>query len=380
MRPSVYLDHNATTPLRPEAIEVMRESMRWFGNPSSVHSHGRLARRRIEDAREQVARLIGADPSTVIFTSSGTEANALALRGAGRRRVLISAVEHASVMGAVEYAEAVPVDGAGLVRVDVLAKMLADSDEPALLSVMLANNETGVLQPISDIAALAGRHGALVHSDAVQAAGKIEVDAVALGVHLLSISAHKLGGPAGVGALVVDPSVPLSALLRGGGQERGRRAGSENVLGIVGFGAAAQAAARRDDSARLASLRDGLERRLKAMCPSARLFGTSVARLPNTSCIGMPGVAAETQVIAFDLASVSVSAGAACSSGKVQASHVLKAMGVGDDLARDAIRVSMGWTTNAADVDRFVEVWSGIYGRAQARHAVSAHAAVAAAR
>jgi cysteine desulfurase len=272
------------------------------------------------------------------------------------------------------------VDGDGLVRVDVLAKMLADSDEPALVSVMLANNETGVLQPISDIAALAGRHGALVHCDAVQAAGKIEVDAVALGVHLLSISAHKLGGPAGVGALVVDPSVPLSALLRGGGQERGRRAGSENVVGIVGFGAAAQVAARRDDSARLASLRDGLERRLKGMCPPARLFGTSVARLPNTSCIGMPGVAAETQVIAFDLASVSVSAGAACSSGKVKASHVLKAMGVGDDIARNAIRVSMGWSTNAADVDRFVEVWSSIYGRAQARHAVSAHAAVAAAR
>jgi cysteine desulfurase len=377
-RPSVYLDHNATTPLRPEAIEVMRESMQWFGNPSSVHSHGRLARRRIEDAREQVARLIGADPANIIFTSSGTEANALALRGAGRRRVLISAVEHASVLGALEYAETVPVDGDGLVRLDALAEMLATSDEPALISVMLANNETGVLQPISDIAALARRHGALVHCDAVQAVGKIAVDAVALGVHLLSISAHKLGGPAGVGALVVDPSVPLSALLRGGGQERGRRAGSENVLGIVGFGAAAQAAARLDDSGMLASLRDSLERRLKAMCPSTRLFGASAARLPNTSCIGMPGVSAETQVIAFDLASVSVSAGAACSSGKVQVSHVLTAMGVGDDIARSAIRVSMGWTTKASDVDRFIEIWTSIYGRAQARRAISAPAAVAA--
>jgi cysteine desulfurase len=380
MSPGIYLDHNATTPLRPEAIEVMRESMQWFGNPSSVHSHGRLARRRVEDAREQVARLIGADPANIIFTGSGTEANALALRGTGRRRVLISAVEHASVRDALEYVEVIPVDGDGLVRLDALADMLADSDEPTLVSVMLANNETGVLQPMSDIAALARGHGALVHCDAVQAAGKIAVDAGALGVHLLSISAHKLGGPAGVGALVVDPAVPLSALLRGGGQERGRRAGSENILGIVGFGAAAQAAARLGDSGKLAALRDGLERRLKAMCPSARVYGTSPARLPNTSCIGMPGVAAETQVIAFDLASVSVSAGAACSSGKVQTSHVLKAMGVGDDLARNAIRVSMGWTTNAADVDRFVEVWSSIYGRAQARHAVSAYAAVAAAR
>jgi cysteine desulfurase len=380
MSPSIYLDHNATTPLRPEAIEVMRESMQWFGNPSSVHSHGRLARRRIEDAREQVARLIGADPANIIFTSSGTEANALALRGAGRRRVLISAVEHASVRDALEYAEILPVDGDGLVRLDALAEMLAESDEPALVSVMLANNETGVLQPMSDIAALARRHGALAHCDAVQAAGKIAVDAGALGVHMLSISAHKLGGPAGVGALVVDPSVPLSALLRGGGQERGRRAGSENVLGVVGFGAAAQAAARLDDSGKLAALRDGLERRLEAMCPSAPVYGAPAARLPNTSCIGMPGVAAETQVIAFDLAAVSVSAGAACSSGKVQASHVLKAMGVGDDSARNAIRVSMGWTTKASDVDRFVEVWSSIYGRAQSRYAVSAHAAVAAAR
>ena len=255
--------------------------------------------------------------------------------------------------------------------------MLADCDGPALVSVMLANNETGVLQPVGDVAAVARRHGALVHCDAVQAAGRIALDVAALGVHLLSLSAHKLGGPAGVGALVVDPSAPLSPLLRGGGQERGRRAGSENVLGIVGFGAAAEAVLGCDDSARLAALRDGLERRLKAICPSARLFGADAHRLPNTSCIGMPGVSGETQVIAFDLASVSVSAGAACSSGKVSPSHVLKAMGVGEDIAATAVRVSMGWTTTAADVDRFVEVWSGIFGRAQARRA--APAAVAAA-
>ena len=379
MKTSVYLDHNATTTPRPRALEAMREAMGSFGNPSSVHRHGRLARKLVEDAREQVAGLVGADPANVIFTGSGTEANALALRGAGQDSVLISAVEHASVLGAVDGARVIPVDTDGVVRLDALDKMLAESDGPALVSVMLANNETGVLQPIGEVAALARQHGALVHCDAVQAAGRIALDVASIGAHLLSLSAHKLGGPAGVGALVVDPSVPLSPLLRGGGQERGRRAGSENVLGIVGFGAAAEVVLGCENSARLAALRDGLERRLKAICPAARLFGASAERLPNTSCIEMPGVSGETQVIAFDLASVSVSAGAACSSGKVTPSHVLKAMGVGEDIAANTVRVSMGRTTKAADVDRFIEVWSGIYGRAQARRAASAPAAVAAA-
>jgi cysteine desulfurase len=379
MRPSVYLDHNATTPLRAQAADAMREAMGSFGNPSSVHRHGRLARKLVEDAREQVARLVGADPANVIFTGSGTEANALALRGAGRDSVLVSAVEHVSVLGAVDGARIIPVDADGVVRLDALDEMLASSDRPGLVSVMLANNETGVLQPIGEVAALARRHDTLVHCDAVQAAGKIALDVASLGVHLMSLSSHKLGGPAGVGALVVDPSVPLSPLLRGGGQERGRRAGSENVLGIVGFGAAAAAAAECGDSARLAALRDGLERRLEAICPSARLFGADAPRLPNTSCIGMPGVSGETQVIAFDLAAVSVSAGAACSSGKVSPSHVLKAMGVGENIAAAAVRVSMGGTTEPADVGRFVEVWSGIYGRARARRAAWAPAAVAAA-
>lgn len=376
MRTSVYLDHNATTPLRPQAADAMREAMGSFGNPSSVHRHGRLARKLVEDAREQVARLVGADPANVIFTGSGTEANALALRGAGLD-VLVSAVEHASVLNAVDGARIIPVDADGVVRLDALDEMLAGSDRPGLVSVMLANNETGVLQPVGEVAAVAGRHGALVHCDAVQAAGRIALDVAALGVHFLSLSAHKLGGPAGVGALVVDPMALLSPLLRGGGQERGRRAGSENVLGIVGFGAAAEVAAGCEDSARLTALRDGLERRLKAICPSARLFGADVPRLPNTSCIGMPGVSGETQVIAFDLALVSVSAGAACSSGKVSPSHVLKAMGVGEYIAAQAVRVSMGWTTTAADVDRFVEVWSGIFGRAQARPAPPAAVAAA---
>jgi cysteine desulfurase len=378
--PSVYLDHNATTPLRPQAIGAMRNAMACLGNPSSVHRHGRLARRLVEDAREQVAKLVGADPANVVFTGSGTEANALALRGTGRRRVLVSAVEHASVLHALDSVEIVPVDEDGIVRLDALAALVAASEEPALISVMLANNETGVLQPLREIAAMARRHGALVHCDAVQAVGKIAVHFAALGVHLLSLSAHKLGGPAGVGALVVDPGVPLTALLRGGGQERGRRAGSENVLGIVGFGAAVEAAVGLGDSGRLAHLRNELERRLKSFCPSARLFGTAAHRLPNTTCVSMPGVSGETQVIAFDLAGVSVSAGAACSSGKVAPSHVLKAMNVGEDIARTTIRVSMGWTTDVADVDRFVEVWGSIYARSHARRPASVPAAAAAAR
>jgi cysteine desulfurase len=378
MTPSVYLDHNATTPLHPQAIEAMREAMECMGNPSSVHRHGRLARRLVEEARERVAELVASDPANIVFTGGGTEANALALRGAGRRRVLVSAVEHASVLQAPERAEIIPVDTQGIVRLDALAAMLGASGEPALVSVMLANNETGVLQPLPDIIALARRHDALVHCDAVQAAGKIKVDFATLGVHLLSLSAHKLGGPAGTGALVVDPAVPLAALVRGGGQERGRRAGSENVIGIVGFGAAAEIAGGLADSGRLARLRDGLERRVKAIAPSLRVFGAGGERLPNTTCLEMPGMLGETQVIAFDLAGISLSAGSACSSGKVTASHVLKAMGFGEDVAKSVVRVSMGWTTNAADVDRFVDAWIDIYRRSRA-YRPAASVAVAAA-
>ncbi|HYN38492.1 MAG TPA: cysteine desulfurase family protein [Rhodospirillales bacterium] len=369
MNASIYLDHNATTPLRPEAAAAIAEAMKIGGNPSSVHAAGRRARRAIEDSREQVAALVGAEPAQVIFTSGGTEANAQALRGSGRWRTLISAVEHVSVRGAIDGATVVPVDSDGIIRIDALAGLLAASDVPALVSVMLANNETGVIQPIAEVAAVCRRHGAMLHCDAVQAAGRVALDMRDLGVHMLSLSAHKLGGPAGCGALVVEAAVPLQALLRGSGQERGRRSGTENVIGIAGFGAAAERARGLQDAGRLAMLRDRLERRLQSMYPAAQVFGATAPRLPNTACIAMPGVAAETQVIAFDLAGIAVSAGAACSSGRVTRSGVLAAMGVGDDLASTAIRVSLGWTTGETDVERFIEVWPSVYARGHSRGA-----------
>ncbi len=238
---------------------------------------------------------------------------------------------------------------------------------------MLANNETGVLQPLPQVVDLAHEHGALVHTDAVQAAGKVPLPGPALGADLLSLSAHKLGGPQGVGALVLRPGLELSALLRGGGQERRRRAGTENVAGIAGFGAAAAAAAAAGEAERLAGLRDALEARVLALAPRAAIFGAAAPRLPNTSCLTMPGVAAETQVMALDLAGVAVSAGAACSSGKVAPSQVLRAMGVDAAAAATAIRVSLGWASEAGDVERFVAAWAELYTRsASGRAATSA--------
>ncbi|MBL8667509.1 MAG: cysteine desulfurase [Rhodospirillales bacterium] len=364
---TTYLDHNATTPLRPEAAAAMAAALSTAGNPSSVHASGRQARRVVEDAREQVAALVNAAPADVVFTSGGTEANALALAGMSVRRVLVSAVEHPSVLRAVDAPELLPVDRHGVVRLDALEASLAASAEPALVSVMWAGNETGVIQPIAAIAAVCRRFGAILHSDAVQAAGRIPIDLRSADVQLLSLSAHKLGGPMGVGALIVDPALVLRPILRGGGQERGLRAGTENLTGIAGFGAAAERARALADAARLTLLRDRLERRLHALCPAAPVFGAGASRLPNTSCIGMPGVPAETQVIAFDLAGVAVSAGTACSSGRVTRSSVLAAMGIGDDLASTALRVSLGWTTGEADVERFIEVWTSIYARASGR-------------
>ena len=370
-----YLDHNATTPVRPEAAAAAAQVFAMTGNPSSVHRFGREMRGRLEDARERVAGLVNAAPAGVVFTSGGTEANALAVRGCGRRRVLMSAVEHASVRAAAPAAEPIAVDGDGVIDCEALEAMLVAGSEPALVAVMLANNETGVIQPVAEVAALARRHGALVHCDAVQAAGKIAIDAGALGVHFLSVSAHKIGGPAGSGAVVVCGDAPLAAELGGGGQERGRRAGTENLAGIVGFGVAAESAAADLSAAgRLAHWRDDLERRLTALAPTAPVFGAGAARLPNTSCLAMPGVTSAVQLMAFDLAGLAVSAGSACSSGKIGRSHVLEAMGVAAEVAANAIRISLGWTTTVQEIDRLVGAWGALYARAGAgpRHTAPA--------
>ncbi len=364
---AAYLDWNATAPLRPEVVAAMAEALARTGNPSSVHRWGREARRTLEKARAQVAALVGAAPSEVVFTSGGTEANGLALRGLAGRQLLVSAIEHDSVRQAADGAAMIPATPEGMVDLAALERMLADDKRPALVSLMLANNETGVIQPVAEAARLAHAKGALLHCDAVQAAGKIAVDRAALGADLLALSAHKLGGPQGVGALVVAGAVPLAALQTGGGQERGRRAGTENLPGIAGFGAAASVAAERlRDYAAVALLRDQAERRLAAIAPDAPIHGAQAPRLANTLCIGMPRVPAATQVMALDLAGVMVSAGAACSSGKLRRSQVLEAMGVDAAAAESAIRISLGWSSSAIDIDQLVEAWGALYARTRA--------------
>jgi cysteine desulfurase len=361
-RRETYLDWNATAPLRQEAAAAMQAALALCGNPSSVHRWGREARRRVEAARAAVAALAGAATDGVVFTSGGTEANHLALLGSGRARVLVSAVEHSSVLQAVPDAERIPVDADGLVDPTALAALLDRDQGPALVSVMLANNETGVIQPARKLAALAHSHGALFHCDAVQAAGKIPLSLAELGADFLTLSAHKIGGPAGIGALV-SSGADVTPLLRGGGQERNRRAGTENLAGIAGFAAAA-AACDPAEYGRVRDLRDRLE---AALPPGAIVVGAGAPRLPNTSAIAMPGVPAETQIIALDLDGVMVSAGAACSSGKVGPSHVLAAMGLAPEIADATIRVSLGWSTSEADIAHFIDAWTALYRRTQGR-------------
>jgi len=362
-----YLDYNATAPVRPEVAAAMAGALMLGGNPSSVHGRGRAARHAVEMARLALAEAVGASAADVTFVSGGTEANHLALHGMGLPRVIVSAIEHDSVRAARADAEILPVTRAGVADVAALALLLAGDPRPALVSVMLANNETGIVQPIARIAELVHAHGGLLHCDAVQALGKIPLDVKALGADLISLSAHKSGGPQGVGALVASPAIALLPSLRGGGQERGRRAGTENVPGIVGFGVAASLATGNlsaGEGARLAALRDAAERRLSALAPDAVIFGSGMERLPNTLCLALPGLPAATQVMALDLDGVAVSAGAACSSGKVRPSPVLLAMGVAPEVAASAIRISFGWGSTMADVDRLAESWGRLYRRA----------------
>ncbi len=365
----VYLDWNATAPLRPEAREAMAVAWDLCGNPSSVHAEGRQARRLVEEARAEVAGALGALPRNVVFTSGGTEANALALTPGLRRgsslpveRLLVSAIEHASVLAGGRFPAAaigtIVVTNAGLLDLDRLRTAL-EGAPPALVSVMLANNETGAVQPVASAAKMVHAARGLLHVDAIQAFGKIPFDINALGADLVTVSAHKIGGPKGVGALILAEGVlGPDPLLRGGGQERGHRAGTENVSGIAGFGAAVKAALgiRDRDTIRLENLRNRLESGLR-QAPGAIVFSEEAPRLPNTTLFTVPGLRAETAVIGFDLEGIAVSSGSACSSGKVQPSHVLEAMGCGPNMAQGAVRLSLGWSTSEADIDRALEAW-----------------------
>jgi cysteine desulfurase len=368
-RDRVYLDWNATTPLRPEAREAMAAAWDLSGNPSSVHAEGRASRRLVEDARAVIAEAVGASVPNVVFTSGGTEANSLALTPGLRRnsglpinRLVVAAIEHASVLTGGRFPKkAIDILGvgeSGVVDLNHLREILADGP-PALVSVMSANNETGALQPVAEVADIVHGAGGLLHVDAVQTLGKIAFYLKEMKADLISISAHKIGGPKGVGALVfTDGLNGLEASIRGGGQEQGRRAGTENVSGIAGFAAAVKAAmaSLHGDADRVEKLRKRLETGLR-QTRGVIVFSENTPRLPNTTLFTVPGLKAETAVIGFDLEGIAVSSGSACSSGKVQPSHVLEAMGFGPELAKGAVRLSLGWSTTEADIDCCLEAW-----------------------
>ncbi|MCF8481424.1 MAG: cysteine desulfurase [Rhodospirillum sp.] len=369
-----YLDHNASSPIRPAVAEAVGEALRLHGNPSSIHQDGRRCRAALEDAREAVAALVGARAERVILTSGGTEANALGLLGPGglesdgRRRVIVGATEHPCVLKADPKAVTIAVDGDGRIDLGHLERLLAAETAPATVGVMLANNETGVIQPLAAVAALCRCHGAWFHCDAVQGPGRLDVSLERIGCDSLALSGHKLGAPSGVGALVLAPGREVAPILRGGGQERGRRAGTENVIGSIGFGAAcAQAGeAWRDEAARSGALRDRLEAALRGRFPSLVIHGGGVERLPNTTCLGLPGLEAQRVLMTLDLKGVRVGAGSACSSGSLAPSPVLLAMGLGETAAREAIRVSLGWSTTEADLDLFLEAYGTLAARVMA--------------
>ncbi|NIK46684.1 cysteine desulfurase family protein [Variibacter gotjawalensis] len=367
MTSRTYLDWNATAPLRPESRAAMVEALDRGGNASSLHAEGRAARSIVENARRGIAQLVGAETKNLTFTSGGSEANALALSpGWGADVLLVSAIEHPSVLAGGQFAKAdnLPVDVNGslsLTGLQVALEHVSRRGKRAMVSLMLANNEVGTIQPVKAVAELVYAAGGLLHVDAVQAAGRIPIDINDLGVDLLTLSAHKIGGPQGIGALIrrSDKLHLARPLMRGGGQERGLRAGTENIAAIAGFGAAA-AAVRVNLSSEAAMMRALQERLEDSLCNAvegAVVFGSGVPRLPNTTLVSVPGTKADTLLIALDLEGMAVSAGSACSSGKIAPSHVLAAMGVASELALGAIRVSTGYATEEKDVDRFLIAW-----------------------
>jgi cysteine desulfurase len=371
----IYLDHNATTPLLPAVVDRMTAVLRdEFGNPSSVHHFGQQAKAVLDEARTDVANLISAEPSEVLFTSGGTEADNIAIRGAaealeaaGRRHLVASAIEHEAVLNTLKAlarrgwrTTLLPVDQSGILSPAALRDALAD--DTAVVSVMHANNEIGTIQPIAELARVAHERGALFHTDAVQSAGKIAINVKTLGVDMLSMSAHKFYGPKGVGALWIRRGLRVSPIVTGGRQERGRRAGTENVAGIVGMGVAARIASGKmeDEGRRLSALRDRLESGILRSVPGTAVNGSAVARVPNTTNISFDRVEAESLLIGLDLQGIAVSTGSACSSGTLEPSHVLKAMGFNAHRTQNSIRFSLGAANTEAEVDRVIAVLPGI--------------------
>jgi len=354
-----YLDHNATTPLRPQARAAMLAALDAGGNPSSIYAEGRTARALVENSRKTLADQLGVIPAMVIFTGVGTEANNFAIKGAKVERIVISATEHSCVLEAAmatgKPVEVVPVTKDGIIDLQALEKILATGKGKALVCLMFANNETGAIQPVREAAAIAHQHDALIHTDAVQALGKIPVNFGLLGVDMMTLSAHKVGGPQGTGALVLRDGIVLEKFIHGGGQELGRRGGTENVAGIAGFAAATQAACEEPNKTK--TLRDLFESKLQEVSPEIKIFSSAVERLPNTSFIALEGLKAQTTLINLDLEGIAVSTGSACSSGKVTGSRVLAEMGVSDALRACALRISFGWNSSEEDIEKFIEIW-----------------------
>lgn len=366
MKDTLYLDYNATTPVKPAVAALVCEVLGIVGNASSVHGFGRNARRRVETAREQVAALAGTNPNQVVFTCGATESNNAVLKQFQGRRIFVSAIEHPAVRNALPDLEFIPVTRDGVVDLDAFGKMLESGAPPALISVMMVNNETGVIQPIAEIAKMAkARHkDVFVHTDAVQAAGRMKVEFPALYIDYMSLSAHKMGGPQGVGALISAPGAPMAKLLHGGGQEKRQRAGTENVAGIAGFGLAAELAlADMANYQTLALWRERMEAALKAAAPEMNVYGRNAPRVANTTALCLAGMPAETQLMSLDLEGIAVSSGSACSSGAFKPSPILQAMGASDVEASSTLRISTGWGTKESDIDRFIEAWTRIYTR-----------------
>ncbi len=355
MKEHVYLDYNATCPLRPGVREAILEVLDLPGNASSIHMHGREARKKVEHARKQIAELIGANQEKITFNSGATEGNNTIMHAYAPQGVLVSAIEHPCIINLEHSMALVDVTEDGVIDLDHFEEMISKSPPPLLASVMMVNNETGVIQPLKEIVEISHNRGIKVHTDATQAVGRMNIDLFLLNADYMTLSSHKIGGPQGIGALITTNDIEPPVLFHGGGQEKSRRAGTENIPGIVGFGAAAEHARKNlEKYATLKNEQAYLESELKKLNEDIIIYGENVDRVHNTTCFSIPGANAETMLIAFDLDGISLSSGSACSSGKVSHSHVLKAMGAGDEELKGALRLSYGWATTREHIDQFL--------------------------